>query len=67
MFLVGKLYKLKIWKTKVEEELGVDSKKLKQCAKDLYFMMKDMEESDFSSASRKYSSIENHEVSKFKI
>jgi len=46
--LVSKLFKLNCWKTEYEDKLGISGKEMKLCAKDLYFLMKDLEDSEFS-------------------
>ena len=55
IFLVKKIYKLGGWQKEYEEYTQVAEKEAKVCAKDLYFMMKDMGETDFSAVERKYS------------
>ena len=67
VFLVKKIFKIGGWDEKLGEIADVSEIKTKICARDLYMMMKEMDNSELTAIKRKFAQPDFLEVSKFKI
>lgn len=67
VFLVLKIFKLGDWSATHSEMFGVSDAQVKLGARDLYLILQKIDASSLSAVKRKFATLENCEVSKFKI
>ena len=68
-FLVNKIFKCKkTWEKDLSIRMaGINESKVKSCAKELYKILTAIGTSELTAVKRKFSTVENYEVSKYKI